>query len=410
MPEMNFEQEMHRVRDEILAAVGDVKKHVEVQVNLGKAATMEDVQKALALSQLEVKALNDKINEMHAKQSRNGFGGYDSPELQTPGERFAKSDAVRELREQWVKGKRAFMQMEGTFHDHRYQQKTTITSTAVGNSTPGILVPERVGGLIVTSDRRQHVRDLLARGTTTGNTVEWVKVNAFTNNASTQTEASDKQESALTFVIDYAPVRTIAHWIPATRQVLDDWSQLQGYIDNRLLYGLALKEDSELLFGDGLGVHLTGLMTDATAVAGTYAVAADTYIDKILNALNELETASEYIADGIILNPSDWRKIQKVKEEQGGANTGPYIMGGPRTQGPLSIWDTPVVTTTAMTAGRFLVGNFQIAAQIFDRQGSTIDISTEHSDYFIKNMVAIRAEQRLALVVYVPGAMRAGTF
>lgn len=403
--EINLEQEIKRVRDEILSAVTGVKEKFESEIKM-KNASEAEVKQALAICQKEVEQLSAQL------QRPGGSRHYDSPEVKTI-DRYVRESAeageIADMRERWAKGKRAVIKMDGTFHDHRYT-KTTITSSAVGSSTPGILVPERVGGLIVTSDRIPRVRDLLARGTTTSNAVEWVKVNAFTNNASYQVEASDKAESALTFTIDYAPVRTLAHWIPATRQVLDDWSQLQGYIDNRLLYGLAIKEDTELLFGDGLGSHMTGLATDATAVVGTYATAGDTYIDKLLNALTELEVSSEYVADGIIINPADWRKIQKVKEDVSAANTGRYIMGGPQASPGNRIWNTPVVVTTAMTVGRFLVGNFQVAAQIFDKMGAQIDISTEHSDYFIKNMVAIRAEERLALVVYVPGAMRYGSF
>lgn len=405
--EINLEQEIKRVKDEILSAVTGVKEKFETEIKL-KNASEAEVKTAL-------EAARKEIDELMSIVKRPGGGrGYDSPEVKTAidfvRESFESKDhgSIGNMRERWVAGNRALIKMDGSFHDHRYV-KTTISSSAVGSSTPGILVPERVGGLIVTSDRIPRVRDLLARATTQNNVVEWVKVNAFTNNASYQVEASDKAESALTFTIDYAPVRTLAHWIPATRQVLSDWPQLQGYIDNRLMYGLKYKEDVELLFGDGLGSHMTGLCTDATAYAGTYAAAGDTKIDVVNNALAELE-AAEYMADGIIINPVDWRKIQKIKEEQGGTNKGAYIMGGPRTTGAPNIWDTPIVKTTAMPVGSFLVGNFQIAAQIFDREGAQIDISTEHSDFFVKNLVAIRAEERLALVVYVPGAMRYGTY
>jgi HK97 family phage major capsid protein len=177
-----------------------------------------------------------------------------------------------------------------------------------------------------------------------------------------------------------------------------------------MMYGLKKKEDLEILFGDGLGSHLTGLTVDATAFAGTYNVASDTYIDKILRALTELEATSEYQATGIVVNPADWRKMQSIKEDVSAANTGQYILGGPRTQGPMQLWDVPVVTTTAMTVGRFLVGDFQQAGEIFDRMDATVDISTEHSDYFIKNLVAVRIEERLALAVYRPNAMRYGSF
>lgn len=399
---MDIQNEMNRIRDEILAAVREAKTAFSKELSVMVPAEQFEAYRTAA--EREAKRLNDEIERLNSVIRRGPVEPTASSAGKSIAELVAETDQFRSFASAGLASKMA-VKIPGTL----WERKTTITSDTVGSSTPGILTPQRVGGLIVTSDRIPRVRDLLARGTTTANAVEFVKVNTFTNNASYQVEANAKAESALTFVIDYAPVRTIAHWIPATRQVLSDWPQLRGYIDNRLLYGLAYKEDIELLFGDGLGSHLTGLCVDAVPVAGTYATAGDTYIDKVLNALTELEQA-EYQADGIIMNPSAWRAMQKVKTDEGGANKGPYILGGPRTMGERNLWDVPVITTTAMPADKFLVGAFQQAAQIYDRESATVELSTEHSDYFVKNMVAIRAEERLALVVYIPQAMRFGTF
>jgi len=204
-------------------------------------------------------------------------------------------------------------------------------------------------------------------------------------------------------------VRTIAHWIPATRQVLDDFAQLQAYIDTRLLDGLAEEEDDQLLKGDGIGLSIHGLVHEATAYAGTYDAGSDTRLDKLNHALAELEAGS-YRADGWVLNPVDLRILQVIKENIGGANLGAYVFGGPGSSLPVTIWGLPVAVTTRMTVGKFLVGNFRNYCMGFDRMQSRIDISTEHEDYFIKNMVAIRAEERIALAIFKGAAFRYGSF
>ncbi len=321
------------------------------------------------------------------------------------GQQFVESDTFKNFKGRaWHKGGAAF-EVNAPIVD----RKTTITSSTVGSSTPGILVPQRIPGIVKPPQAQIRVRDLIPFGTTTNNAVEFVKENVFTNAASPQTEGSDKAESALTFTIDYANVRTIAHWIPATRQVLDDFAQLQAYIDTRLLDGLADEEDEQLLTGDGVGLSISGLVNEATAYAGTYDAVSDTRLDKLNHALAELE-AAKYRPDGWVLNPVDLRILQVIKDNVGGANTGQYVFGGPNSAAPVTIWGLPVALTTAMTVGKFLVGSFRGHCMGFDRMQSRIDVSTEHEDYFIKNLVAIRAEERIALAVFSGAAFRYGSF
>lgn len=124
----------------------------------------------------------------------------------------------------------------------------------------------------------------------------------------------------MTFTIDSANVRTIAHWIPATSQVLEDWSQLRRIIDNQMMYGLK----TELLMGDGLGVHLSGLITQATSCA-----ASDQKLDTLRHAVLEAEDDDEEV-DFIVLNPKDFHDIELIKDEAGGANLGSYVIGDAR--------------------------------------------------------------------------------
>jgi HK97 family phage major capsid protein len=240
--------------------------------------------------------------------------------------------------------------------------------------------------------------------------VDFVKEDSFTNSASPQAETTptDKADSTLALTTDTAPVRTIAHWIAVARQVLDDLDRLAQYINTRLLVGLADIEDYELLRGTGVSPHISGIITKATAYVGTYDDSGDTRLDKLNHALAELESA-EYDTDGIILNPVDARIIQLIKTEDGGTNKGLYILGGPGV--PLtSLWGKPVVTTNAMQVGTFLVGQFSGSVEGYDRMSATIDVSTSHSDFFIKNLVAIRAEERVAMGVLRPAAFRYGSF
>lgn len=398
--------EIKGVRDELMNALTGFKDGAQKDLT-GFRSDLETLKGLVdRLDKKELVALSQQVEQIRADLQRPDHGSGQRPELKSAGKLFVESDAFRAFLERgWHRGG-VGLKVDSSLL-HQLERKTLIDSTAVGSSTPGILVPERVGEIVKPPMRQLRVRALIPFGSTTSNAIEFVKENVFTNAASPQTEGSAKAESALTFTIASATVQTIAHWIPATRQVLDDFAQLQAYIDNRLIDGLNDIEDYELLFGSGVGTHLSGIVTQASSVVGTFATAGDTKVDKINNALAELETA-EFMADGVVVNPADWRTMNKIKDQTN--NVGNYVLGGPGAMAPAQLWGLPVVRTTAMPVGQFLVGQFRGSVQGFDRMEATVDISTEHSTYFTENKVAIRAEKRLTIAVYRPTGFLKGTY
>jgi HK97 family phage major capsid protein len=200
-------------------------------------------------------------------------------------------------------------------------------------------------------------------------------------------------------------VTTIAHWVQATRQILDDVPMLQSYINGRLMYGLRYVEDNQLLNGAGTGTDLNGIYTQATASTANLAViTSPTKIDVIRAAMLQA-TLANLPASGIVLHPTDWFGIETTKDSAGN-----YIIGDPAAQLTPRMWGLPVVATPAMTTGKFLTGAFDMGAQIFDRQDARVEISTEDGNNFVKNLVTILCEERLALAVYNTLAFVKGDF
>jgi HK97 family phage major capsid protein len=256
---------------------------------------------------------------------------------------------------------------------------------------------------------------LLPQFRTVSNSIEVPKETSYTNNAAPQYSAGAyenvlKAESALSFSLTPTPVSTVAHWIPASRQILDDAPGLQGYVDSRLMFGLKLKEEAELLNGSGIQGHLSGLVTNATAYDTAYTdTNSDTFLDVIRHAMTQIEV-NEMTPDAVILNPKDTARVQLTKESGTGISSGQYIWGNPHTGVGPSVWGLPIVSTSSMTEGQFLVGAFQMAAAIWDRQDASVEVSREHSDFFTRNMVAILCEERLALTVFRSDALIYGGF
>ncbi|MFS7385026.1 phage major capsid protein [Rahnella inusitata] len=301
--------------------------------------------------------------------------------------------AAEELVKSWNGSK-------GSFDAQTFNKSLGSDSASAGT----LIQPMQVPGIIMPGQRRLVIRDLLAQGRISSNSLEYVREELFTNNAKTVAEKALKPESDITFSKQTANVKTVAHWIQASRQVMDDAPMLQSYVNNRLMYGLALKEEDMLLNGDGTGDDLDGINHVATAYDQTLNETGDTRADLIAHAIYQV-TESEFSASGIILNPRDWHGIALLKD-----NEGRYIFGGPQAFTSNVMWGLPVVPTRAQVQGTFTVGGFDMASQVWDRMDASIEVSREDRDNFVKNMLTILCEERLALAHYRPKALIKGTF
>jgi HK97 family phage major capsid protein len=212
----------------------------------------------------------------------------------------------------------AKMAEEGVTSSFRGSRRVEVPRAAITTATGGALVaPDRVG-VIIAPQRRLTIRDLVAPGTTGSNAVEYVRETGFTNNAAIVGEGLAKPYSDLTFALDNANVRTIAHLFKGSRQILDDAAALQSYIDARARYGLLLAEEAQLLYGNGTGNNLKGIIPQAQTYAAPagITVAAEQRIDRIRLALLQA-TLAEFPSTGVVLNPIDWAAIELLKDGEG---------------------------------------------------------------------------------------------
>lgn len=366
---------------------------------LGKAAAGEAMTASVkqladeALTGLtEAKARLDEVEQKMVRQVERAL-----TERKSIGQQFTENESVKQFLASGGKG-RVSMEVKAII--------SSLTTDADG-SAGDLIVPQRVPGIVSPALRRMTIRDLLTPGRTNSSSIQYVKESGFTNNAATVTETAGtaKAQSEIKFEVVNGAVTTIAHWVLATRQILDDVPQLQSYIDGRLRYGLAYVEDNQLLNGGGTGTDLNGIYTQATASTANLAVvSAPTKLDVIRAAMLQAALAN-IPPTGIVLNPTDWFGIETTKD-----TAGAYIIGNPQDGTNPRLWGLPVVETPAMTVDKFLVGAFRDGAQIFDRMDATVEISTEDSDNFRKNLVTILAEERLALAVYNTLAFVKGDF
>ena len=299
-----------------------------------------------------------------------------------------------------------------------YSQKDLYSALPTG--TPGSFGTIQRDAIVVPPMRTKRVRDLFPTRTTTAAVIEYFRMTGFVNNAAAVSERSGtpanftaKPQSSFTFVGEQAPVRTLAHWEAAHRNVLADEPQLRSIIDNELMYGLRLQEDSQILNGNGTGENLTGVLQTSGIQTydwsdGAYSSVAglsDTKADAIRRAAT-LSFLAYYEPTGVVLHPNDWEDIELTKDGNGAYVVAVSVAMG----GEQKLWRIPVVDTPAIAEGTALVGAFGTGAQLYDREQASIRISEQHADFFVRNAIVILAEQRLALAVKRPEAFVKVTF
>jgi HK97 family phage major capsid protein len=310
---------------------------------------------------------------------RDGYSG--KPSRKTFGEAFTASDAYK------LKSGRT-----GPESTLDIDVKTLMTTVAGWD-------PEEVrnGKVVPFATRPIQVADLFPQTETTQSAIQYMEETTYTNAAAEIAEAGTFPEAALALTEQTVLVRKIAVFLPVTDEQLEDEPQVRGYIDNRLPFMIRQRLDSQLLVGNGTAPNLRGLLN----ISGiqTQAKGADPTPDAIYKAIVKVETTGQAMANGVVMNPSNWQDIRLLRTADG-----IYIWGNPSDAGPERIWGLQVVRAQAETAGTAIVGDFQNFSELSIRRGIDVQVSNSHSTFFVEGKQAIRADMRAALVVYRPAA------
>ena len=379
-------KELVSVSDKLTKQAEEAMKEVK---NLGTLT--EGTKKSVDELIPKQKELTDKIGKMQAqldeveqKAVRRG-GGLEA--RKSIGQQVIEAESLKALGGKLTAGRH-----------HSIPVKMTTTSVGLIPTDGGMVVePMRLPGIDIMPKQRLFIRDLISPGRTTSPMITWVQMTGFTNAARVVSEGTVKPYSDITFTTKFTPVTTIAHMFKASKQILDDFAQLQSTIDDEMRYGLKYAEEREILLGDGSGIHLDGIIPQATAFSAEFNPTDQSPIDDIRLAILQSQLA-RLPANAVVLHFIDWARMELTKD-----STGRYIIGQPQGRIGPTLWGLPVVATEVPEMeGNLLTGPFQGGAQIFDREDMNVVISTENVDDFERNLISIRCEERLALAVKRP--------
>ena len=284
-------------------------------------------------------------------------------------------------------------------HAFEFERKLDDMTEANSFESTVVVPVDQRSGIVYNPLRRARIRDIISSGITGSNTVSFVREYAITSNTALTSEGAEyKQEDFDLKRID-ALVLKVTNYIIVSEEMLEDVPGLTSYITARLPEKIKNLEDTEILR------HATyGILSLATSYVDVLADSKVQRIDVLTAACNQVKVA-EYGPTAILLHPNDAMKMKLTKDDNG-----QYIFPWVFMNNGVAVDSIPVIESTAMTEGSFLVGDFKLGAQIFDRRQMSIEFANTNEDNFIKGMVTVRGSERIAIAVYRPSAFVYGTF
>lgn len=387
--------------EEILKGLDLIGQKIDAVSNDSKASVeaVKSEMKTLGEKQLELS------RELASLQQKSAQQGEVINADKSVGAQYVNSNAYKALKGNVSKVERA-REIIST------KAATPTTSTvATGITRNTIAMPTQLAGIYdETAELPLVIEGLIPHIPVTSSSVQYLKNSAFTNGAKVVAEGTAKPESTFQFKLATANIETIAHYTKITEQLAQDAPAVQAFINVKMIYGLQLKIDEQLVNGQGAeSSELVGLLKDATTCTDYSTELTElkpsikTMVDFAVGIKTKLETIG-YAPKYLILNPIDWASLALIKDSQG-----LYLLGGPAAVAGKTLWGMSVVTTPSMPQGKYLMSDFALGATIFDRQEVAVEIAREMDD-FTKNLFTMRVERRLGLAVENPKAIGGGAW
>ena len=420
--------------DEILSAIGEVGQKVE---DLGARVTAleevatepedvkedvkEDIKEGVAVEDAacdnkkeeEVKKYSDEKEEVK-KYSAEIKSSADVDEVAKLQQRIlmleqkgAKLMQVEQPKIRLTKGaefvnSNAFKNFEkSNFKGHMSYEFTKATPLTNDLGTPysvGTVGGVSDQGFVEDPKAILNIENLFAHAPIADNTFLYMPL-TVTGNAGFIAEGSAKPESTFSVTAKTGQVKTIATWTKVSEQLFADKSQLINILDNNLTHTVDVTVQNQLISGDGSGENLSGIsksgnFTDYVTSSGT----ATNTIDLLRNVAFKMRGAN---IDNltILINWTDWSALLGLK-----STSNEYLINGILDPVKQTIYGIPVVLTSAITAGKFAMGNFKMGGIVFDKTAMGLEIDRTGDD-FTKNLITIRAERRLGFAVVQPKAI-----
>lgn len=267
--------------------------------------------------------------------------------------------------------------------------------TLKATMTPAI-APEQVAGIYGYANRKVNVRNLLSVGSTSQNAISYVQEQTYTSFTGATSEGTKRPQSEFNLVGKIANVQTVGTFLKVTKEALADVDGITSYIANRAPSKLKEVEDAKIL---AVIKEAAQPFSGATLTFGTGFTQANEY--DVLRVAIQMIAKENYLATAILVSPTDKARLELTKD-----TTGAYLFPA----GNMSVAGVPVVESTCIADGDFIVGDWKLGAELKERESVSINFYNQNATDVEDGLVTIGIEERFALPIYNPKSFVSGSF
>lgn len=279
-----------------------------------------------------------------------------------------------------------------------FQMKTVgdmAFSTNFGTASQSVAMVRP--GIIEGTSRKVHLRQLFPQGSMSGSTFYYVKESGTGEGTiGTVAEGSAKAQVDFDLAEASANAEYIAGYTVISKKMLADTNGMTSFLQSRLIERLLKAEDSQLLSGDGVTPNIGGVLKTGNYTAYSGSSAND--IDEIIGGISQMEDSLERDANGILVRPATLYDMVRSKQSNAGYNLPMGVTVDPN--GTPRILGVPVYASTAMTAGKFIVGDFRLGALLLMREPPVVEFFEQDSTNVRSNKITVRVEERIAFPIF----------
>ena len=365
----------------------EIKEEVKEEVKVEDAECGDKKEEEIKKSSNEIAKLQQRILTLEQKGAK--LMQVEQPKIRlTKGAEFVNSNAFKNFEKSNFKGHMSY----------EFAKATPLTNNLAEPYTVGTVGGVSDQGFVEDPKVVLNIENLFAHAPIADNTFLYMPL-TVTGNAGFVAEGSAKPETTFKVDAKTGQVKTIATWTKVSEQLFADKSQLINILDNNLTHAVDVTVQNQLISGDGTGENLSGIskagnFTDYVKGSGE----ATNTVDLLRNVAFKMRGAN---IDNltIVLNWADWSALLGLK-----STSNEYLINGILDPVKQTIYGIPVVLSSAMTAGKFAMGNFKMGGIVFDKTAMALEIDRTGDD-FTKNLITIRAERRLGFAVVQPKAI-----
>ena len=373
---------------------------------------------------LLTKALDGKLVEFEGKLQEHGKKSTEDTavEIKNLSDKF--EDLQRTVKSQNLPYEKAFNdssseqirkglegigdRMDSYKGEYKFDVKAQVlesNSLVPNTNIQNVITSDRKSGIIVTPERKTHVRDILSIQPTNSDKWSWEYEDVYTDGTAQVVEGTTYPQSTVIVKVETKLLKKIGAIMNVSKELLTDHVGFQAFVSKRMNDKLLAKEDIILMHGSGVGDNIKGLFNYATPfVAGVTGVSNPQHYDVIAVAALQA-TIENYTPTAVIVNPIDLTAMALKKDTQG-----KYILPVIFGESVPKVMYLEVIASTYMTANNFLVGDFDTAAQMIQNQAIRFETSFENNDNFERDMVTLKISERVLVVCYLAKAFVKGTF